>query len=158
MAKTLIIGGGGFIGAHVARALAMEGESVDILDNFSRAVRDPFLEEIEAERGVDLIDADILDETALSLLDDDYTIIYQFAAIIGVRHVMERPYEVLHKNVLIQAKALNRLLAEVESEKSQRKVIRSVRRVARKTDGLPVRAMSPDFLEMLGSSSHKRGY
>ena len=106
MAKTLIIGGGGFIGAHVARALAMEGESVDILDNFSRAVRDPFLQEVGARRGVGLIDADILDEATLSLLDDDYTIIYQFAAIIGVRHVMERPYEVLHKNVLIQAKAI----------------------------------------------------
>ena len=106
MAKTLIIGGGGFIGAHVARALAMEGESVDILDNFSRAVRDPFLKKIVAMKGVGLIDADILDEATLSLLDDDYAIIYQFAAIIGVRHVMERPYEVLHKNVLAQAKAI----------------------------------------------------
>ena len=47
-----------------------------------------------------------MDEATLSLLEDDYTIIYQFAAIIGVRHVMERPYEVLHKNVLIQAKAI----------------------------------------------------
>ena len=47
MTKTLIIGGAGFIGAHVARALAVEGASVDILDNFSRAVRDPFLQEIK---------------------------------------------------------------------------------------------------------------
>ena len=84
----------------------MEGEFVDILDNFSRAVRDPFLKKIVAMKGVGLIDADILDEATLSLLDDDYAIIYQFAAIIGVRHVMERPYEVLHKNVLVQAKAI----------------------------------------------------
>nr|HIL74861.1 NAD(P)-dependent oxidoreductase [Rhodospirillales bacterium] len=106
MAKTLIIGGGGFMGGHLARALAQEGEQIDIADNFSRAVRDPFLEEIEATKGVSLIDADILDEATVSLLGDDYAIIYQFAAIIGVRHVMERPYEVLHKNVLIQAKAI----------------------------------------------------
>ena len=99
MAKTLIIGGGGFIGGHLARALAQEGGQIDIADNFSRAVRDPFLEEIEATKGVSLIDADILDEATLSLLGDDYAIIYQFAAIIGVRHVMERPYEVLHKNL-----------------------------------------------------------
>jgi nucleoside-diphosphate-sugar epimerase len=106
MAKTLIIGGGGFIGAHVARVLAAEGESVDILDNFSRAVRDPFLREIEGRPRVRLIDADMLDPAIPSLLSDDYTIIYQFAAIIGVRHVLERPYEVLHKNVVIQANAI----------------------------------------------------
>jgi UDP-glucose 4-epimerase len=123
--KALIIGGAGFIGAHVARALAVEGASVDILDNFSRAVRDPFLQEIESRQGVGLIDADLLDPATLLLLGDDYTVIYQFAAIIGVRHVLERPYEVLHKNVLIQAnaiklakrqKALNRFIFASTSE------------------------------------------
>ena len=60
--------------------------------------------------------------------------------------------------ILIQVKALDRLLSEVESAESQRKAIRSVRRVARKSDGLPVRAMRSDFNVMLGSSSHKSGY
>jgi UDP-glucose 4-epimerase len=104
--KTLIIGGGGFIGAHLAKKLAAADGYVDILDNYSRAVRDSFLQEIEGMGGVRLIDADMLDSTTLSVLDDDYTAIYQFAAIIGVRHVLERPYEVLHKNVLIQANAI----------------------------------------------------
>jgi hypothetical protein len=60
--------------------------------------------------------------------------------------------------VLIQIKALNRLLSEGETEKSQRKAIRSVRRVARKTDGLPVKAMRSDFIELLESSSHESGH
>lgn len=60
--------------------------------------------------------------------------------------------------VLIQVKALNRLLSVVESEKSQRKAIRSVRRVARKTDGLPVKAIRSDFNELLESSSHESGH
>ena len=47
MARSLIIGGGGFVGAHLAQKLAALEDSVDILDNFSRAVRDPFLEKIE---------------------------------------------------------------------------------------------------------------
>ena len=106
MVKTLIVGGGGFIGAHLAQKLAAADESVDILDNFSRAVRDPFLQKIEGMKSVRLIDADMLDPATPSVLDDDYTSIYQFAAIIGVRHVLERPYEVLHKNVLIQARAI----------------------------------------------------
>ena len=60
--------------------------------------------------------------------------------------------------VLIQIKALNRLLSEVESEKSRRRAIRGVRRVARKTDGLPVKAIRSDFHELLESSSHESGH
>ena len=89
------------------RKLAVVGDSVDILDNFFREL---FVilsfKKIEGMKNVRLIDADILDSATPSVLDDDYTAIYQFAAIIGVRHVLERPYEVLHKNVLIQAKAI----------------------------------------------------
>lgn len=119
MAKTLIIGGAGFIGGHLARAVAQGGGHVDILDNFSRGVRDPFLRNIELGLGVGLIDADILDPATPSLLNKDYTAIYQFAAIIGVRHVLERPYDVLYQNVLIQAKA-------IEFARSQRALERFV--------------------------------
>lgn len=106
MKKILIIGGAGFIGAHLARALSGSGDQVDILDNFSRGVRDPFLDEITLRTGVRVVDADMLDPASLAALGDDYNVIYQLAAIVGVRHVMERPYEVLHQNVLIQANAI----------------------------------------------------
>jgi UDP-glucose 4-epimerase len=105
MSKTLIIGGAGFVGAHLARALLGAGERVDVLDNFSRGVRDPFLEET-GRLGAGLIDADVLNPAACARLDEGYSVIYQFAAIIGVRHVLERPYEVLLKNVMIQAAAI----------------------------------------------------
>ena len=103
--KNLIIGGAGFIGAHLARALASAGESVDVIDNFSRGVRDAFLAELESRRGVNLIHGDILDERFS--IGDDYDMIYQFAAIIGVRHVTERPFDVLNVNVAIQARAID---------------------------------------------------
>jgi UDP-glucose 4-epimerase len=106
MAKYLIIGGAGFIGAHLAKSLALRGERVDILDNFSRGVRDPFLAEIEAMPSVRLLKADMLDVSTPACIGIDYSVIFQFAAIIGVRHVLEWPYDVLHKNVLIQAQAL----------------------------------------------------
>lgn len=106
MTKTLIIGGAGFIGLHLARSLAEAGEPVDMLDNFSRGVRDHFLQDVMVKPGVRLIDADIEDPSTLSLLDDNYAAIYQLAAIIGVRHVLERPYDVLYKNVGIQANAI----------------------------------------------------
>ena len=106
MSKTLILGGAGFIGGHLARALVESGGSVDVVDNFSRGVRDPFLRDLDAKPNVRLIDADVLGETLGSRLADDYSIIYQLAAIIGVRHVLERPYEVLRDNVAIQARAI----------------------------------------------------
>ena len=106
MAKTLIIGGGGFIGGHLAQALVRDGEQVDIIDNFSRAVRDPFFQELEKLENVNIIDVDISSLGSTSLLSYDYKYIYQFAAILGVQHVLQRPYEVLLKNVLIQTKAI----------------------------------------------------
>jgi len=57
-------------------------------------------------KDVGIIDADILDPSVLLRLNKDYTVIYQLAAIIGVRYVMERPYEVLEKNVAIQTKSI----------------------------------------------------
>ena len=110
MSKTLIIGGAGFIGAHLAKLIAKEGEPVDILDNFSRAIRDPFLREIEAKSCARVIDADMLDPKIPSLLDCNYKTIYQFAAIIGVRHVMERPYEVLQNSIFTAASSIFLLL------------------------------------------------
>ena len=106
MSKTLIIGGAGFIGAHLGKALAESGETVDILDNFARGVRDDFLQTLENNPHVRLISADMLDAATPARLGDDYTRIFQFAAVIGVRHVLERPYEVLHKNAVIQANAI----------------------------------------------------
>lgn len=119
MAKTLIIGGAGFIGAHLAKALALAGEPVDLLDNFSRGVHDVFLREIEEMPNVHLLDADMLDPSAISRLPHDYEVIYNFAAIIGVRHVLARPYEVLHKNVLI-------LATSIELARQQKKLKRLV--------------------------------
>jgi len=106
MTKSLIVGGAGFIGAHLASVLAVAGEAVDVLDNFARGVRDPFLDHLSRKSGVRVIDADMLNASTLSALDTDYDVIYQLAAIIGVRHVLERPYEVLCSNVEIQANAI----------------------------------------------------
>ncbi len=106
MSKTLILGGAGFVGGHLARALAESSESVDVVDNFARGVRDPFLRDLAAKPNVRLIDADVLDETLGSHLADDYSTIYQLAAIIGVRYVLARPYDVLRDNMAIQSKVI----------------------------------------------------
>ena len=97
--KILITGGAGFIGGHLAnRLLQNEGVHIDLLDNFSRAVHDPFLDKLKANPNVGLVEKDLLEHGALDDLDDDYTHIVHFAAIVGVVHVLNKPYEVLRKN------------------------------------------------------------
>lgn len=97
--KILITGGAGFIGGHLANLLLQnDGAQIDLLDNFSRAVHDPFLEKLKANPNVGLVEEDLLEHGALDDLADDYTHIVHFAAIVGVVHVLNKPYEVLRKN------------------------------------------------------------
>lgn len=123
--KVLITGGVGFVGGHLAHSLGQEGHIVHLLDNFKRGVQDPFIEEAVTKYGVEIINADLLDASSLASLSDDYTHIYHLAAIIGVVHVLQRPYEVLTANVRMtenvvelarRQKALQRLLFSSTSE------------------------------------------
>ena len=97
--KVLITGGAGFIGGHFTkRLLQRDNIHIDLLDNFSRAVHDPFLDELKAKPNVGIVECDLLQHGALDDLANDYTHIVHLAAIVGVVHVLERPYEVLRKN------------------------------------------------------------
>lgn len=97
--KTLITGGAGFIGGHLANRLLQEDNAqLDLLDNFSRGVRDPFLENLKSKPNVRLIEIDLLQHGATGDLDNDYTHIVHLAAIVGVKHVLEHPYQVLRRN------------------------------------------------------------
>lgn len=99
--KVLITGGAGFIGGHLAASLAADGHRVDIVDSFARGVRDAFIDALVTGHGgrVRLKAADLLQPDGLADADSDYDGIYHLAAIIGVQHVLKRPYAVLAANV-----------------------------------------------------------
>lgn len=106
MKRVLITGGAGFIGYHLATELVDNGYAVDLVDNFSRAVADPDLDALAERPHVRLIRGDVLDRATYDALGDDYAQIYHFAAIIGVAHVMNRPYDVLRDNTAMLVLAL----------------------------------------------------
>ena len=105
--SVLITGGAGFIGGWLARTLAARGSEVDIVDDFSRGSKDAFLDELVTTDGVRLFDRDLLSAEALRDLGVDYRTIYHLAARVGVRNVIEAPYDTLRDNVLLAEMALD---------------------------------------------------
>ena len=97
--KIMITGGAGFIGLHLTNLLLEEGHEVHLIDNFERAVEDKDLTLALSHKNSKLIKLDLLNKDEYKYLDDNYDYIFHLAAIIGVQHVLNRPYEVLTKNV-----------------------------------------------------------
>ncbi|HSI10812.1 MAG TPA: NAD-dependent epimerase/dehydratase family protein [Chthoniobacter sp.] len=101
MSKILITGAAGFVGWHLAMRLSAEpGNELTLVDNFVRGRRDDDLETLLARPNVRLISADLSDAAAYEQLGQSYDHVYHLAAIIGVKNVMSRPYDVVRVNAL----------------------------------------------------------
>lgn len=99
MSRVLITGGGGFIGAHLARALAEEDHEVDLVDDLSRGQMDADLADLVERPNVSLLEKDLLAPGATEDLPSDYARIFHLAAIVGVANVLDAPDRVLRRNV-----------------------------------------------------------
>jgi len=107
MARTLITGGAGFIGLHLARHLVESGDTVVLVDDFSRGVADAALQELTDRSGADLIRCDLTEPDALMGLGTDFDRIVHLAAVIGVDIVRSRPFDVLSLNHRMLEAVLN---------------------------------------------------
>lgn len=119
MKKAMITGGAGFIGYHLAKTLLEKNYKVVVLDNFHRAVQDSFLNNLNQNSNFKLINLDLLKLSNLKTLGNDYSFIYHFAAIIGVKHVLKAPYDVLQKNFVL----LDNCLSFAKKQKNLKRFI-----------------------------------
>jgi UDP-glucose 4-epimerase len=86
----LVTGGAGFIGSHIAEALAARGASVRVIDNLSTG----HLENIEAIGAkVDFIRGDLADEATVRKVVEDVEIIFHEAALPSVPRSVADPRE-----------------------------------------------------------------
>lgn len=90
----LITGGAGFIGSHLAQQLIRRGVRVRVLDNFRTGSR-ANLKGLD----VDLIEASILDRSAVKNAMSGVTWVFHLAAMISVPESVRKPHECVELNV-----------------------------------------------------------
>jgi UDP-N-acetylglucosamine/UDP-N-acetyl-alpha-D-glucosaminouronate 4-epimerase len=84
----LVTGGAGFIGSHIASALAIAGAKVRIIDDLSTGYREN-LDEIGGD--IDFVQASVADEEALKRAIEDVELVFHEAAIPSVPRSVENP-------------------------------------------------------------------
>ena len=123
--RVLITGGAGFIGLHLGAKLVSSGYEVCIADNFSRGIHDQQLEEFLSNPRSSCRHVDLLNDTEVAGLGEEFNYIFHLAAIIGVKNVLAQPYSVLVQNARMldsiiglarQQKRLHRFLFASTSE------------------------------------------
>ena len=84
----LVTGGAGFIGSHIASALASSGARVRIIDDLSTGYRDN-LDEIDGD--IDFVHGSLVDEIPLRRALEDVELVFHEAALPSVPRSVENP-------------------------------------------------------------------
>lgn len=105
MLRVLVVGGAGYIGSHVVKALIKAGHRVSIYDNLSTG------QKINVIRGADLIEGDILDYPSLSrVMGNGFDAVVHLAAKKAVGESMEKPEKYALNNITGSINIMNAML------------------------------------------------
>ncbi len=94
---SLVTGGAGFIGSHIAQALLARGERVRIFDNLSTG-RTSNLDALHGE--VEVVRADLRDVEAVRAAMEDVDVVFHQAAIASVPESLADPVTTLEVNIV----------------------------------------------------------
>lgn len=150
--RVLITGGGGFVGGHLASALAPEAD-VRVLDDFSNGSRDRVPPEAE------VIEGDVRDERRLREAMAGVDCVFHQAAVVSVERSVEAPEETHEVNVDATLSVLERA-----RETDARVVFASSAAIYGAPESVPIpesapkRPSSPYGLEKLGADQYCRLY
>jgi UDP-glucose 4-epimerase len=96
--RSLITGGAGFIGSHLAEALLARGERVTVLDDESTGRREN-LAAVEGHSRFRYVHGSAGDETLLAGLLAEADDVYHLAAAVGVKLIDDAPIESIERNL-----------------------------------------------------------
>ncbi len=95
---SLITGGAGFIGSHLADRLVREGERVVVLDDLSTGSRNN-IEHLIASPLFRFVEGSVLEAKLVARLVRGADTIYHMAAAVGVKRILEQPLSSISTNV-----------------------------------------------------------
>jgi UDP-glucose 4-epimerase len=93
--KILITGGAGFIGSHLSESLISEGNQVIALDNQSTGSAS----NLKSNSNLEIVEGSILDSKLVDSLMSKVTVCFHLAAALGVKNIVEYPFESLETNI-----------------------------------------------------------
>ena len=96
--KSLITGGAGFIGSHLATQLISMGEKVIILDDFSGSAADNLGNLADSDL-IEIVEGSILDQDMVAKVMRSVTRCYHLAASLGVERINNDPIRSLEVNL-----------------------------------------------------------
>ena len=145
--KTLITGGAGFIGSHLARALLEAGHDVVVLDNLSTGSIDN-IEPLKTHPRFDYAIDTITNEPVLAEHVDRCDVVFHLAAAVGVQLIVESPVHTIETNV-----AGTEVVLKHAAKKRKLVVVASTSEVYGKSTAIPFRE---DADLVLGSTRQHR--
>ncbi len=96
--KVLITGGAGFIGSHLAEALLLAGHEVSALDDLSTGST-ANIKTLNGRAGFTFIEGTMMDEKVVQNLMASVEGCFHLGAALGVKRILERPYQSLVTNM-----------------------------------------------------------
>lgn len=116
---SLITGGAGFIGSHLAEALLARGGRVIILDDLSTGSVEN-LRHLRANSALECNFDTVMNRRLLAEVVDEADVVYHLAAAVGVRRIIENPVLTIETNVkgtelVLEAAARKRKLVFIAS-------------------------------------------
>ncbi len=96
--RVLVTGGAGFIGSHLAEALAARGNPITVLDDLSTG-REENLRNLRATPGFRFLKGDVREAAAVEEAAEGAGAVYHLAAAVGVRLIVEQPVRSIETNI-----------------------------------------------------------
>jgi UDP-glucose 4-epimerase len=129
--KTLITGGAGFLGSHLAEALIARGDTVYVLDNLSTGSIEN-IEHLKADRRFHYAIDSVINEPVTAELIDRVDVVFHLAAAVGVRLIVESPVNTIETNV-----HGTEMVLKLANKKKKKVLVASTSEVYGKSEDVP---------------------
>ena len=130
---SLITGGAGFIGSHLAEELLDGGHQVTVLDDLSTGSM-ANIRHLKNNPSFNYVIDSVMNRPLLAELVDDSDVVFHLAAAVGVRLIVESPVRTLHTNV-----RATELVLEAATKKKKKVLLASTSEVYGKRNRVPFR-------------------